>query len=177
MSDYYPIVAKAVNALGPNTEETRRRVYDRARAALLLEVHKLVPALDQTEIMAEQFFLELAIGEVEADTQREQRAQSAVGTPSAAFPRSGDLAAPRPHANQNDGKGSTWLRRAHGQGFHRSGKGAAARYQEPFGPPAGESDRQRVRNTWLTELLARASREVENDVQDFTPKRALRCAG
>jgi hypothetical protein len=56
--------------------------------------------------MAEQFYLELAIGEVEADTQREQRAQSAVGTPSAAFPRGGELAAPRPHANQNEGNGS-----------------------------------------------------------------------
>jgi hypothetical protein len=65
-------------------------VYDRARTALLSEVHKLVPALDQTEIMAEQFYLELAIGEVEADTQREQGAQSAVGPRSGAFPRGGN---------------------------------------------------------------------------------------
>jgi hypothetical protein len=152
-------------------------VYDHARSALLSEVHKLVPALDQTEIMAEQFYLELAIGEVEADTQRQQRAQSAVGSPSVAFPRGGELAAPRTHANQNDGKGSGRLRRARGQDFHRSGKGAAARYQEPCGQSAGESDRQRVRDTWLTELLARASREVDNDVQDFTPKGALRYTG
>jgi hypothetical protein len=176
MADYYPIVAKAVSALGPNTEETRRRVYDRARSALLSEVHKLVPALDQTEIMAEQFYLELAIGEVEADTRGEQGVQSAVGTKSAAFSRGAELSAPRP-TNQNGGKGNGGLRRAHGQDFRRSGKGAAPRYQEPCGQSAGESDRQRVRDTWLTELLARASCEVDNHVQDFTPKRALRCAG
>ena len=174
MADYYPIVAKAISALGPNTEETRRLVYDRARAALLSEVSKLVPALDQTEIMAEQFYLELAIGEVEADTQRQQRAQSAVNTRSAAFPRGGELAALRPHANQNDGKGSAQLRMAHGQDFRRSGKGAAARYKGPCDQP---DDRLRAPDTWLTELLARASREADNDVPDFTPKRALRCAG
>jgi hypothetical protein len=168
MADYYPIIAKAVYALDPNTEETRRRVYDRARAALLSEVHKLVPALDQTEIMAEQLYLELAIGEVEADTQRERRAQSAAGTSLTAFPRSGELAAPRPPANHNDGEGSGWI---------RSDKPAAARYQGPLDEPAGEGNRQRVRDTWLTELLARASREVDNDEQDFTPKRAMRYAG
>jgi hypothetical protein len=177
MADYYPIVAKAVGALGPNNEEARRQVYDRARAALLSEVRKIVPALDQAEIMAEQLYLELAIGEVEADTQREKSAQSVAHTPLTAFPRGGELAAPRPPANQNDGKGSGTLRRASGQDFRRSGKGAAARYQEPFGQPAGESDCQRVRDTWLTELLARASRVVNNDEPDFTPKRALRYTG
>jgi hypothetical protein len=102
MADYYPIVAKAVNALGSTNEETRRRVYDRARAALLSEVHKLVPSFDQSEIMAEQLYLEVAIGEVEADTQCEQSAQSAVRTPFTAFPCGGVVAAPNPPANQND---------------------------------------------------------------------------
>jgi len=75
MVDYYSVVSKATNALGAHTEEARRRVYDRARAAFVSEVHKLAPALDRSEIMAEQFYLELAIGEVEADTQREQSAR------------------------------------------------------------------------------------------------------
>ena len=107
-----------------------------------------MPALDQSEIMAEQLHLELAIGEVEADTQREQCAQSAEATPLTAFPRGGELAAPRPSANQNDGEGSGSLRRGDGQ------------------------------DTWLTELLARASREIiQNDDQDFAPKRELRRCG
>jgi hypothetical protein len=113
-----------------------------------------VPALDRSKIMGEQLHLELAIGEVEADTQREQCAQSVEATPLTAFPRAGALAAPRPPANQNDGgEGGGSLRRGYGQDFRRSGKGAAAR--------------ERVRNTWLTELLARASQEIiQNDDQD-----------
>ncbi len=177
MADYYPIVAKAVGALGSNNEEARRRVYDRARTALLSEVHKLVPALDQSEIMAEQLYLEVAIGEVEADTQREQSAQAAVGTPFTAFACGGVVAAPKPPANQNDEEGRGSHTRAYGQDLHRSGKGAKARYQKPYGQRAGESDCQRVRDTWLTELLARASREIDNEERDFTPKRALRYAG
>jgi hypothetical protein len=154
MADYYSLVAKATNALGAHTEETRRRVYDRARAAFVSEVHKLAPALDRSEIMAEQLRLELAIGEVEADRQREQCAQSTEATPLTAFPRDGELAAPRPPAN-HDGEGSGSLRREYVQDFRRSGKGAAAR--------------ERVR--LLTELLARASREIiQNDDQDFRAK-------
>jgi hypothetical protein len=141
MADYYSLVANATKALGVHTAEARRRVYDRARAALLSEVYKLVPALDQSKIMAEQLQLELAIGEVEADTQREQCAQSAEAIPLTAFPRGGALASPRPPANQNDGEGSASLRREYGHDFRR--------------------------NAWLTELLARASREfVQNDNQD-----------
>jgi hypothetical protein len=163
MADYHSLVAKATNALGAHTEEARRRVYDRARAAFVSELHKLAPALDQSEIMAEQFYLELAIGEVEADTQRE-RAQSAEATPLTAFPRGGELAAPTLSANQNDGEGNCSLRRGYGQDFHRSGKGAAAR--------------ERVHDTWLTDLLARASQEiVQNDDGDFAPKRELRRSG
>jgi hypothetical protein len=123
MTNYHPIVARAIGALDSNNEESRRRVYDRARAALLSEVHKLVPALDQSEIMAEQLYLEVAIGEVEADMQRDQGDRSAVGTPFTAFPCGGV-----------EGRGSRM--REYGQDFRRSGKGAAARYQGPYGQPA-----------------------------------------
>src|SRR5271163_1390577 len=105
MTDYYPTVAKAVSALGSNNEEARRLIYDRARAALLSEVHKLVPALDQPEIMAEQLYLELAIGEVEADSQREQSDQSAAVEPCTDFPCRGVAAAPKSPASQKDEEG------------------------------------------------------------------------
>jgi hypothetical protein len=150
-------------------------VYDRARAALLSEVHKLVPALDQSEIMAEQLYLELAIGEVEADTRHEQSDQSAVGTPFTAFPCGGVVAKPPENQKDEEGRGSRI--RGYGQDFRRSGKGAAARYQGPYGQPADEIVCPQVRDTWLTELLARASREVDNDEQDFASKRALKYAG
>ena len=156
MANYHSLVAKAINALGPHTEEERRRVYDRARAALLSEVHKLVPALDRSEVMTQQFYLELAIGEVE---QREQSTRSTVGTPHGIV-----VAVPCAQANQNDEE----------VGNLRSGKAGAARYPEQYGQPADRGDRERLHDTWLTDLLARASHGSNNDQTDFTPKRALR---
>jgi hypothetical protein len=103
MDGYYSLVAKAINALGAHTEEARQRVYDRARAALLSEVHKLVPALDGSEVMAEQLYLELAIGEVEA--QCEQSARSTAGRPASIFSRGVVVAAPSEQPSQNDQQG------------------------------------------------------------------------
>jgi hypothetical protein len=37
-----------------------------------------------------------------------------------------------------------------------------------------EGNCQRIPDTWLTDLLARASHGSNNDQTDFTPKRALR---
>jgi hypothetical protein len=69
MGDYYTVMVKAVGALDPNTGDARRRLYERARATLLIELRGDDPALDQSDIMAAQMALELAIGEVEADAQ------------------------------------------------------------------------------------------------------------
>jgi hypothetical protein len=175
IADYYSLVAKATNALDAHTEEARLRVYDRARAAFVSEVHKLAPALDQSEIMAEQFYLELAIGEVEAE-QREQSARSTVGNPATVFPRGAVVAAPSAQANQNDQEVCGSRTRAYRQDL-QSGVTAPARYPEQYGQPADRGDCERLRDTWLTDLLARASRGGNNDQTDFTPKRALRHTG
>jgi hypothetical protein len=84
MDDYYTIIAKAVRALHPNTEDTRRRLYERARAALLTELR----SADHSDIMAAQMLLELAIGEVEAGAQGDQRSRRTINAPSMASPRS-----------------------------------------------------------------------------------------
>jgi hypothetical protein len=159
MADYYSLVARATSALGAHTEEARRRVYDHARAAFISEVHKTAPALDRSQIMTEQFYLELAIGEVEAE-QRERSARSTVGQPATGSV----VAAPSAQANQNDEEVRDL----------RSGKLAAARYPEQYGQPIDEGDCQRIPDTRLTDLLARASHGSNNDQTDFTPKRALR---
>jgi hypothetical protein len=151
MADYHSLVAKAINALGPHTEEARRQIYDRARVALLSEVHKLRPALGRSEIMTEQFYLELAIGEVE---QREQTSQ----------------------ANQNEQEVCGSGTRAYQQDLRFAGA-APARYPKQYGQPADRGDCERLHDTWLTDLLARASRGTNNDQTDFTPKRALRHTG
>jgi hypothetical protein len=80
--DYYTIMAKAVGALQPNTGDARRRLYERARTALLTELR----SADPSDIMAAQMLLELAIGEVEAAAERDQRARQTMDGPSTAWP-------------------------------------------------------------------------------------------
>jgi hypothetical protein len=82
MGDYYTIMAKAVGALQPNTGVARRRLYERARTALLTELR----SADPSDIMAAQMLLELAIGEVEAAAERDQRARQTMDGPSTAWP-------------------------------------------------------------------------------------------
>jgi hypothetical protein len=99
---YYSIIAKAVRALDRNSGDARRRLYERARAALLAKMRSADPALDLSDILAAQMSLELAIGEVEADAQRDRRVHLAIDTPPTASPRGGVLAAQSPPANQKD---------------------------------------------------------------------------
>ena len=67
MADYYSILAGAVRGHSPNTPAARRRLYDRARSALLLEMRKADPPIARSEIMVAQIALNTAIGQVEAD--------------------------------------------------------------------------------------------------------------
>jgi hypothetical protein len=67
MADYYTILVKAVCSLDPNTPAARRRVYDRARSALLAEMQKACPPIVRSEIMVAQMGLDTAIGQVEAE--------------------------------------------------------------------------------------------------------------
>jgi predicted ATPase len=75
-------MAKAVGALHPNTGDERRRLYERARTALLTELR----SADPSDIIAAQMLLELAIGEVEADAERDQRARQTMDDPSTVWP-------------------------------------------------------------------------------------------
>jgi len=81
MDDYYTIIANAVSTLHPNTGDTRRRLYERARTALLTELR----IADPSNIRAAQMLLELAIGEVEAG-QSDQHSQRTINAPSMASP-------------------------------------------------------------------------------------------
>jgi hypothetical protein len=177
MADYYSIMVKAVRALDRNTGDARRRLYDRARAALLAEMRSVDLALALSDIMAAQMCLEEAIGKIEADAGPDEPAQVAIDTPSTTSPRGGVVAAPRPPANQNDEQRRGPLTRLWTRVFRRAGVGALSRGEAPFGHSPDESDYWEGRDPWLTELLARASREVRNDDQDFAPKRELRRNG
>src|ERR1700694_1701136 len=76
MTDYYPLIARAVAGLAKSTGESRRALYERARTALLAQLRSLEPPLAENEITRERLLLEEAIRKVEADAARQQRAES-----------------------------------------------------------------------------------------------------
>jgi hypothetical protein len=75
MTDYYPLIARAVAGLAKSTGESRRTLYERARTALLAQLRNLDPPLPETEITRERLLLEEAIRKVEADAARQQRVE------------------------------------------------------------------------------------------------------
>src|SRR5712691_9890056 len=79
MTDYYPLIARAVAGLAKSTGENRRALYERARSALLAQLRNLDPPLAESEITRERLLLEEAVRKVEADAARQQRAESRSG--------------------------------------------------------------------------------------------------
>jgi hypothetical protein len=63
--NYFPLISRAVARLEKNTGESRRALYDGARSALLSQLRRVVPALDEHEITRERLALEEAIRLVE----------------------------------------------------------------------------------------------------------------
>jgi hypothetical protein len=67
VTDYYPLLARAIAALDTNTAGSRRALYDRARAAQIAQLRKRDPALTKSEIAREHEALEHAVRDVEAE--------------------------------------------------------------------------------------------------------------
>jgi hypothetical protein len=88
MADYYPLIARAIAGLDPNAPgESRRALYERARAALIAQLRSVQPPLSESEITRERLALEEAVRKVEAEAA--QRARDAARPPNAP-PRAGD---------------------------------------------------------------------------------------
>jgi hypothetical protein len=146
MADYYSILSKAVGALEPNTASTRQRLYERARSAMSVELEGASPPFDGSEIAAAMQRLEGAIERIKAipaSLQRPERAVCANNCPATA-------------ANQNEDSAGP-LKRLWKRVTHRSAGSHTA--------PSGQ-------DTWLIDLLERASDKADDDEQEFAPKRA-----
>jgi hypothetical protein len=76
MTDYQPLIARAVEGLGKSTGEARRSLYERARSALVTQLRSVEPALSESEITRERLSLEEAIRKVEADAARKARLEA-----------------------------------------------------------------------------------------------------
>src|SRR6185312_11636832 len=67
MTDYQPLLARALKGLDRNTSEARRAVYDRARQALLNQLGSANPPMPDADITRERLALEDAIRKTETE--------------------------------------------------------------------------------------------------------------
>src|SRR3954467_4302935 len=85
MADYYPLIARAIAGLDPSAPgESRRALYERARAALIAQLRSVQPPLSESEITRERLSLEEAVRKVESEAAQRAREASRAG------PRAGD---------------------------------------------------------------------------------------
>src|ERR1700761_664772 len=75
MTDYHPLIARAVDGLERSTGEARRALYERARTALVTQLRSVDPPLSESEITKERLALEDAIRKDEAEAARKARAE------------------------------------------------------------------------------------------------------
>ncbi|WP_342151570.1 histidine kinase [Methylorubrum sp. SB2] len=66
MADYYPLLARALDALPDRTPALRKAVYDRARSALIGQLRNLDPPVPEADIELERKALDAAIERLEA---------------------------------------------------------------------------------------------------------------
>src|SRR5262249_40912067 len=137
-------------------------LYERARAALRSEMHGAYPPFRRSEIAAAEMSLEMAIEAVEASAVRGQNAKLA--TPVSSSARANVPGTPGPLESRKVRRSLATL----GAGFLRRPDEAASGREAM--PDRGTDSRGR---TWLTELLARASRGVDSEGQNLTPRWVL----
>lgn len=95
MADYYPLLVRAISGLSQNTAETRKIVFDRARAALLKQLRSVEPPLPEGEIVRERQSLEEAIRRISAEyPEPPAEAEATSLKPKPAVPEPGPVAAP-----------------------------------------------------------------------------------
>jgi hypothetical protein len=80
MADYYPLIARAISGLDPSAPgESRRALYERARAALIAQLRSVQPPLSESEITRERLALEEAVRKVESEAAQRARDASRPG--------------------------------------------------------------------------------------------------
>src|ERR1700691_2294908 len=80
MADYYPLIARAIAGLDPSAPgESRRALYERARAALIAQLRSVQPPLSESEITRERLSLEETVRKVESEAAQRAREASRGG--------------------------------------------------------------------------------------------------
>jgi hypothetical protein len=167
MADFYSIIAQAVSGLDSNTRDARRTLYERARSALDGQGNA---ALGQSDFLIARISLEEAIAKVEADAQRDDIHRRQIAPRSTLGLRGGAVGAPvRPVPEPGAQSRNLWMR-FWTRAFRREPDGTSDKSDNLSGEIASESSR----DTWLSDLLARASRdEGDGNNQTFEPQRTF----
>jgi hypothetical protein len=91
MADYYPLIARAIAGLDPSAPgESRRALYERARAALIAQLRSVQPPLSESEITRERLSLEEAVRKVESEAAQRARDATRPGGDGTRGARAGD---------------------------------------------------------------------------------------
>lgn len=166
MADYYPLIARAVAGLDPNsTGESRRALYERARTALIAQLRGVQPALSEAEITRERLSLEEAVRKVEAEAAQRSRVD----------PQRADVRNRQPDAAVREPP-------RRGDALRESARAAAARVAQHAAPSAGRaappaderfSGEERPSRNLRTDPAPRAPRDLRSDsrpaTQDMEP--------
>jgi hypothetical protein len=132
MADYYPLIARAIAGLDPSAPgESRRALYERARAALIAQLRGVEPPLSESEITRERLSLEEAVRKVESEAAQRAREVTRPGG-GGDRARAGDAfrASTRPPARPGEGPPAARANSSPGNGQpgqpDRNGRGEAA---------------------------------------------------
>ena len=122
MADYYPLLARALDAMPDRSPALRQAVYERARGALIGQLRSLDPPLSEDDIDLERNALEAAILRLERDH----------GGAAAAAPE--PAADPEPPAPEPDPSAATPGQRSHRPARAGAARGALGRVASPSRP-------------------------------------------
>src|ERR1700737_3740549 len=136
MADYYPLIARAIAGLDPSAPgESRRALYERARAALIAQLRSVQPPLSESEITRERLSLEEAVRKVESEAAQRARDASRSGDAS----RSADASRPA-DASRGGGRAGVLFRANPRPGPRPTEPGSPQRPRPPS-PPQARNER------------------------------------
>ena len=189
MAGFYSILSKGINAHDRNTLEARRRLYECATAALIAEMRGFDPALNQSEFQVAWRSLKEAIvkieieaaaeteaeieteaepkAEAEAQAQRDRLIHRPIATTSTSLRRAGIAATSARPAVRLGGQRRPRLMGFLTRVFRRNPdatarnerKRPADRGEYPSSDFWSEMESGQPRDNWLSDVLARASRD------------------
>ena len=149
MTDYHPLIARAVEGLDRSTGEARRALYERARNALVAQLRS--NQISEGDINKERLALEKAIRKVEAEAARKSRSESR-SDPRATTP-------PAP-------EGGAQVRRASGAARRERADPSPADLPRTAGLPSAR-DRLLSARSSLKKQGAKGFRDVVGEVRDL----------